>query len=292
MKEHRTWSLTRLFGPWLRRQLRRPPDVPDALWHALLENHPFLASLNSAERHRLRLLVSHFLADKTFFGANGLAVTDPMVLAIAAQACLPLLHMARPNGRRPSSPLQLLEWYGDFVGIVVQPGAAIARREVMDETGVIHHYQEILAGEAMHGGPVMLSWDEVARASHVAAQGHNVVIHEFVHKIDMHDRHSSQGHVDGAPPLPQGFLGLTRAGQAREHWRSTMQSAYDDFRESVNMAQRFGAEKPWLDDYAAQSPAEFFAVTSEAYFVNRAGFEQAFPALVTLYDGFYRCATP
>jgi Mlc titration factor MtfA (ptsG expression regulator) len=67
-----------------------------------------------------------------------------------------------------------------------------------------------------------------------------------------------------------------------------MTQAYDHFRESVSMAERFGAERPWLDDYAATNPAEFFAVTCEAYFVSRLRFGQEFPALLTLYDGFFR----
>ncbi|MDP1688435.1 zinc-dependent peptidase, partial [Hydrogenophaga sp.] len=60
--------------------------------------------------------------------------------------------------------------------------------------------------------------------------------------------------------------------------------------EAVAMAERFGAERPWLDDYAAKDPAEFFAVTCEAYFVNRERFAQDFSALVALYDGFFRPA--
>jgi hypothetical protein len=56
------------------------------------------------------------------------------------------------------------------------------------------------------------------------------------------------------------------------------------------MAERFGGEAPWLDDYAATHPAEFFAVTCEAYFVSRERFAQDFPALLPLYDGFFRAA--
>ncbi len=294
MTERPTWSrpLNHLWQRWLPRRWRRPVEVPIPMWNTLLDKHVFFSDLNPSDQLRLRLLTAHFLAEKEFFGANGLVITDPMVLSIAAQACLPLLHMARPDGTLPTRPPQLLEWYGDFVVVVVQPGASIARRETTDALGVVHRYQEVLAGEAMHGGPVMLSWDDVSRAAQSAASGHNVVIHEFAHKIDMHGRSADAGHADGAPPLPRNFLGLPGPRQAQEHWRSTMQAAYDDFRDSVNMAERFGGEKPWLDDYAAQSPAEFFAVTSEAYFVSPSAFAQAFPDLLRLYDGFYGCARP
>ena len=274
---------------WLPRQLRQPPAIPNALWHTVLSQHPFLGALDEHGQALLKQLSAHFLAEKEFHGAHGLVVSDAMALAIAAQACLPLLQMAAPDGQRHPR-LKTLDWYDDFVGIVVHPSAAWATREVTDDTGVVHRYRELLAGEAMDGGPLMLSWDEVARAPLAAAQGHNVVIHEFIHKMDMRGRGSAPGHPDGAPALPPGFLGWARPEQAREHWRATMQVAYDRFREAVVMAERFGGEKPWLDDYAAESPAEFFAVTSEAYFVNRGQFGQSFPDLVPLYDGFYRPA--
>ncbi|MDZ4130329.1 MAG: M90 family metallopeptidase, partial [Hydrogenophaga sp.] len=248
----------------LPRSLRQPTPVPDALWQSTLAAHPFLSALDSTEQGRLRLLCTHFLTEKEFHGANGLVLTDAMALAIAAQACLPLLHMHGTSGEAVRDPLKLLDWYGDFVGIVVQPGAVVARRKTTDGAGVVHHYNEVLAGEAMDRGPLMLSWEEVAHASVAAESGSNVVIHEFVHKMDM--RGISLGeHPDGAPPLPKGFLGTRGASEARQLWRDTMQTAFDAFREAVAMAERFGADRPWLDDYAAKDPAEFFAVTCEAY---------------------------
>lgn len=272
---------------WLPRRWRTEPQLPDGPWSAILGSHPFLAELSGPDRFRLRQLSGHFLMEKEFHGAHGLVVTDPMALAIAAQACLPLLHIRPPSGQAASNPLDALAWYDDFVGIVVQPGAALAHRRVADASGVVHHYEEVLAGEAMDRGPVMLSWEEVRQAPDAAGTGSNVVIHEFVHKIDMRGMHAG-GNPDGAPALVAGLWGTRSDTQAREHWRRTMTQAYDHFRESVSMAERFGAERPWLDDYAATNPAEFFAVTCEAYFVSRLRFGQEFPALLALYDGFFR----
>jgi Mlc titration factor MtfA (ptsG expression regulator) len=174
---------------------------------------------------------------------------------------LPVLHLG-------------LAWYDDFVGIVVHPGEVLARRTVVDDSGIVHHYNEVLAGEAMDGGPVMLSWHDVDSAGTTAEAGYNVVIHEFIHKIDMRD-----GAPDGCPPLP------SRA--ARKTWLATMQAHHEAFREKVIIAERFGGEVPWLDAYAAQSIDEFFAVACEAYFVNRQRFEAEFPALVPLFDSFF-----
>lgn len=273
----------------LARRWRRPAPVPDALWAHTLAGLPFLQALPSADREALRGLCAHFLAEKEFTGANGLQLTDGMALSIAAQACRPLLHMHGPDGRPVRRPADLLDWYGDFVGIVVQPGAVLARREVRDPAGVVHQYTEALAGEAMDGGPLMLSWAEVADAGERAVVGHNVVIHEFVHKMDM--RELSPGEApQGAPVLPLGFLGLPDRRAAAAHWQGVMAEAYAGFREAVAMAERFGGEPPWLDGYAATDPAEFFAVTCEAYFVNRERFAQDFAALMPLYDGFFGAA--
>ncbi|MES2192156.1 MAG: M90 family metallopeptidase [Pseudomonadota bacterium] len=238
--------------------------VPDALWESTLKAYPFLAELSAQDQGQLHALSSQFLAHKEFTGAHGLEVTDDMAVAIAAQACLPVLHIG-------------LKFYDDFKGIVVHPGAMVARRQTTDAAGVVHNYCEVLAGEAMELGPVTLSWEDVAGSGALAERGHNVVIHEFVHKLDMRD-----GHANGCPPLP------SRAAKAA--WQRTMQESFAAFRESVAMHERFGAAAPWLDSYGAQSPVEFFAVTSEAYFVNRTRFEQDFGALARLYDGFFRPA--
>jgi len=271
---------------WLPRRWRSSPEIEPALWRRVVDAHLFLLELAALDQDRLRTLAGHFLQEKEFHGAHGLPVDDHMALTIAAQACLPLLHMSLPSGRAPRSAAELLVWYDDFVGIVVQPGAALAQREVTDGAGVVHRYREALAGEALDRGPVMLSWEDVAQAGVLAEGGTNVVIHEFVHKIDMRGMRLGE-HPDGAPPLFAGFMGCATVLDATERWRRTMQEAYASFREALSMAERFGGEPPWLDDYAAKDPAEFFAVTCEAYFVNPQRFEQAFPALRALYDAFF-----
>ena len=249
--------------------------IPDALWQATLSEYGFLQALPADEQARLRQLASLFLAQKEFHGAQGLEVTDAMAVAIAAQACLPLLHWGAPESA--------LRWYADFVGIVVHPGEVVARREAVDEAGVVHHYDEVLSGEAMEHGPVMLSWQDVAAAGTSAESGYNVVVHEFVHKIDM-----GHGEPDGCPPLPAGFMGSTSARAAQARWRAVLAPAFEAFREQVIIAERFGGAEPWLDPYGAESPSEFFAVACEAYFVNRGRFGEDFPALLALFDAFFR----
>lgn len=246
---------------WLRRR-RRPPDLPEPLWQSTLARYPFLAQRPADEAARLRVLAADFLARKEFHGAGGLVISDEIALAIAAQAVLPVLHLG-------------LHWYDDFVGIVVHPDEVVARRTEIDDTGVVHDWDEVLAGEAMEGGPVMLNWRDVAQAGTTADTGYNVVIHEFVHKIDLRD-----GAADGCPPLA--------SAAARRQWLAVLQAQFERFRERVTIAERFGGEPPWLDDYGATAIDEFFAVACEAYFVNRERFTREFPELTPLFDGFYR----
>ena len=248
---------------WLRRK-RSAPEIPEALWQATLARYPFLAERPPADLAKLRTLCAEFLARKEFHGAGGLQITDRIALAIAAQAVLPVLHLG-------------LGWYDDFVGVVVHPDEVVARRTEVDETGVVHDWDEVLAGEAMEGGPVMVNWRDVAQAGASAATGFNVVIHEFVHKIDLRD-----GAPDGCPPLG--------SRDARRHWLQVMEVEYERFRELVIRAERFGGEEPWLDAYGATAIDEFFAVACEAYFVNRERFTQEFPQLTVLFDGFYLAA--
>ncbi len=264
----------------------RPPSgqsgrhpIPDALWHATLHDFPFLSRHGAQSLDALRTLTHQFLNHKEFHGADGLVVTDAMAVAIAAQACLPVLGIPGPR--------QGLAWYDDFVGIVVHPGAVVAPRQTVDDAGVVHDWQETLSGEAMEDGPVTLSWQDVAEAGQTAEQGYNVVIHEFVHKIDMRD-----GRPDGCPPLPDGFMGARTIGNARAAWLATLQTDYLDFCDKLSLAERFGGAPVWLDAYGAASIDEFLAVASEAYFVNPARFAADFPRLVPMFDAFFGAVTP
>ncbi len=255
---------------WLRK-LRPLPPSPEAAWRATLSRYPVLANRPATDLDRLRLLAAEFLQGTEFHGAHGFVITDEVALCIAAQAVLPILHL--PGG---------LAWYDDFVGVVVHPAEAVAPRKVMDEAGVVHEYDEVVAGEAMEHGPVMLSWQDVLASSVTQDAGYNVVIHEFAHKIDMRD-----GAADGCPPLPPGFAGSRGARAAKLAWFEVIEPAYEAFREKTIVAERFGGELPWLDDYGAESIAEFFAVACEAYFVNRTQFAQEEPQLLRLFDAFF-----
>jgi hypothetical protein len=249
-----------MIGAWRRwreaRTLARRP-IPDALWAATLTDYPFLGWRPAADRQRLRELATLFLADKEWAGAHGLEVSDAMAVAIAAQACVPVLRLG-------------LAGYAGFKGIVVQPDAVAARRSRTDEVGVVHEYDEELAGEAMYRGPVMLSWTDVQRAGHTDGPVYNVVIHEFAHVLDMLD-----GEADGVPPLPD--------ARERRHWIEVIEAQWQRFQ------RRTGSGEPTLiDPYGAEGRDEFFAVASEAFFVAPPEFAAEEPRLHELLQRFYR----
>ena len=230
--------------------------IPEPLWQLTLARFPFLGWRSADDIATLRELSTLFLADKEFTGAHGLEVNDEMAVAIAAQACVPILKLG-------------LEWYDGFKGIVVHADAVVAQREYTDEDGVVHAYEEELAGEAMHGGPVMLAWRDVDEAGESADAGYNVVIHEFAHVMDMRD-----GEADGVPPLPD------RAAQ--DAWIRLIDAEYDAFCERVE-----AGEDTLLDPYAAQAPEEFFAVASEAFFVAPQDFRAEHPRVHALLARFF-----
>jgi MtfA peptidase len=245
--------------------------ISDPLWHSTLAALPFLQSLAALEQQRLRHLSSLFLDRKEFSGAHGWVVTDAQAVMVAAQACLPLLHIAPPDR------LDLaLRWYDGFVAIVLHAGEIRAQRSEVDAAGVVHQWQEDLTGETMQGGPLTLAWSDVATAGSTAAHSYNVVIHEFIHVMDMQD-----GIADGCPPMPAG---------ARREWLPVLETQFKAFGEHVARWERFGSlagSPPLLDSYGSTNPAEFFAVAAEAYFVQRAAFALEYPQLLTQFDRFF-----
>jgi Mlc titration factor MtfA (ptsG expression regulator) len=232
---------------WRRRRVLRRHQIDDALWQRATGRLSFLP-----KTPKLRELALLFLAEKQFAGTHGLEVSDAMRVSIAAQACLPVLELG-------------LDWYAGFTGVVVYPGDFRVRRVETDEHGVVHEWDDELAGEAMPGGPVVLSWDAAANDPQM-----NVVIHEFAHKLDM-----LSGAADGLPPL--------HVGMSREAWIAAFKEAYEGFCDAVERGK-----ETWLDPYAAEHPSEFFAVISEAFFKDAAETRRRYPEVFAQLRLFYK----
>ncbi|MEP7275243.1 MAG: M90 family metallopeptidase [Betaproteobacteria bacterium] len=242
---------------WRTQRVLRVAALPDILWSDTLAALPFLGIYTDEELARLRDLVVLFLSAKSIVGTHGHVVTPLQRTIIGVQACVLVLNLDAAL-------------YDDFETIVVFPGEFVADREWEDEAGVMHRQDDALAGEAMAGGPVLLSWPDVEASSDWESAGMNLVIHEFAHKIDMHD-----GRANGCPPLP--------AALPAKQWRATLGAAYDDFCARVD---RDGETA--IDPYAAEDPGEFFAVLSEVFFVDPLLMKGEYRDVYDLFRRFYR----
>lgn len=255
---------------------RHTPSIGDELWRRLLSDYPFLALRPLRQRERLRELTNRFLATKQFAGADGLMIDDYMGAAIAAQACLPVLSIG-------------LDWYDDFEQIVVYPEQFRVRYQEADDIGLVHEQDTYLAGQSIDGGPIVLSWPDVQAAD--AMGEYNVVIHEFIHKIDLRD-----GVADGIPPLPRA---------ARAQWIKALDSAFNQFADACDAAESrlpadldpesdealpYFANLP-LDPYAATNPAEFFAVCGETVFTDPKRIEDSYPVFYQSLIEFFKLNT-
>jgi Mlc titration factor MtfA (ptsG expression regulator) len=265
--------LGRLPPAWLSdAQVLRLRPLPEPLWQATLAHCPWLTWRSAEQVQHLRALTTLFLARKQFTPVAGLTLTDAMAARVAAQACLPI-H-AWGMGLQP---------YSAFVGVVLQPAQVLAHRSWADDDGVVHEGHEPLSGEAMPGGPIMLSWEDVQAAGTVhdatdtsaPKQGtpvaYNVVVHEFCHALDL-----LKGEADGLPPLPHH---ITAA-----HWLDTLWQAFDHFRD----AWAHGDPIP-LDPYGLeQGLSEFFPVLAETFFMTPKTLKAAHPEVYSLLSRYFR----
>ncbi len=244
---------------WRRRRVLERSSLPDALWDEAVAALPFVHDYGEADRARLRDLVVLFLDTKSIVGAGGHDVTPLQRVVIAIQACVLVLELP-----------DTLDGYADFENVVVYPDEFVPGWTWEDEAGVVHVNDGPLAGEAMPGGPVVLSWPDVEASADFEMAGMNLVIHEFAHKLDMRD-----GDANGCPPLDPPLD--PRA------WKAAMSAAYDDFAARVDRG-----EDTAIDPYAADSPGEFFAVLSEVFFASPATLEREYPDVYRQFAAFYR----
>jgi Mlc titration factor MtfA (ptsG expression regulator) len=257
---------------WFRPRARAKSRPIDAqLWRGATSKWLFMRGVSAEEDARLKQMAERFLAGKHFSGTHDLAVTPQMEVVIAAQACILVLELGA-------------EWYDGWSEVIVYPGQFAPEREVIDEAGVVHLTNDPMAGEAWLGGPVVLSYEDVALAANEAERipGYNVVIHAFAHKLDMRN-----GDPNGFPPL--------HAGMSAVAWKTAFAQAYEDFCRRVDAADRLSPRRAQaaldalpIDPYAAESAGEFFAVGSEAFFEAPEMLAPAYPAVYEQLRLFYR----
>jgi len=243
------------FGRWRRARILERHAIPPDAFQTAVEALPNLCGLTDDERVRLREAASLFIHDKTFSAAGGADVDDAIQYLIALQACLLTLNLGEDS-------------YRGWSEIILYPDEFLRDLEEMDEAGVVHRSRDILAGESWHGGPLVLSLADVTASGQ--ADGVNVVLHEFAHKLDM-----LNGDANGFPPLHRGMDAAS--------WARDFSAAYE------NLCARVDAgEDTAIDPYATTNPAEFFAVLTEVFFETPRLLDAEYPAIYRQLQQFYR----
>lgn len=236
--------------PFLSRKERLKRRAFPATWLSILErNVPLYRRLPEADREELRGLMQVLLAEKSFEGCSGLAMTDEVRITIASQACLLLLH--RDSGCYPA-----------ISSIVVYPDEYLALWQDLDENGIVAEGDELRSGEFTGSGALVLSWEDVLMSGVDEQDAYNVVIHEFAHQIDAE-------------------CGVTADGSAL--WRGLLEREYHRLQHAA--AHR----RPTLfDPYGAEHPAEFFAVVTECFFEAPVRFKRRHGELYAAMSTFFR----
>ena len=235
---------------------RRTMD--ERVWREALSEFAVFDRLMEPEIGRLRALADRFLRRKSIEGAQGLAIEPWMEAELAAQACLPVLGLD-------------LDYYRGWRSLIVYPGGFLVRHSYEDEDGVVHEVCEERVGEAWETGPVIVSWEDVDGSRRGGDEGFNVVIHELAHKLD-----ALTGSTNGLPPLHRDMDPAT--------WSAVFSEAYEALCRCVDE----GHPSPPIDEYAAESPAEFFSVASEYFFTLPAELRDALPPVYEQLARFYR----
>ncbi|CDF86214.1 hypothetical protein PKB_4894 [Pseudomonas knackmussii B13] len=248
------WS----FGAWRRRRFLARHPLDPALWAEVRRQLPILDGLSVDE---LRLLAERallFLRDKRLNALPGVELDDFRRLLLATQAQLPLLHLPELN------------WYQGFHELLLYPDDFLSPQKHRDPAGVVHEFDDERSGETSYQGPVILAWPGVESGG--GWDAYNLVIHELAHKLDMLD-----GDANGLPPLHRDMR--------IADWASAMQAAYDDLNRQLDHNPHAHTA---IDPYAAENPAEFFAVTSEYFFTGPDLLEAAYPKVYQQLALFYR----
>ena len=246
-----------IFG-WLRRRRRTKllaTPFPSA-WREALAALPFYRGLDEDERRRLEAILRVIVAEKHWEGFGDLDLDDEKKVVIAAQAALLILEIEHDYYRRVKS-------------ILVYPTAFESPFPRHEGGGIVSEGQRH-AGEAWYRGPVVLTWDGVRQGAADPKDGHNVVYHEFAHKLDMLD-----GYVDGTPPLHR--------RDAYAIWRRVMTEEFTRLQDAARRGKR-----SLLDRYGATNEGEFFAVATETFFEKSRPMARKHPELYALLKDYYR----
>lgn len=241
----------------LRRRDLRSSAFPEAWEDLLLRNVVHCVRLSAEEGAKLRADLRVFIAEKDWEGCRGQEITDEVQVAIAAQACL--LTLALPG-----------EPYTNVSTVLVYPAGYVVKQKAMRPGGVVQSFRSHRIGEAWSHGPIVLSWADALAGGRDESGGHNVVFHEFAHKLDMRT-----GDADGVPRLMD--------DEQYQRWESVMSKEFNRL-----VAQSESGEATLLDQYGVTNGAEFFAVATECFFMRPVEMSERHRSLYEVLRDYYR----
>lgn len=248
------WLLFKQLQKHQRHQLFLKPLPPE--WIQILEkNVSIYLLLPEPLKKELHGRINIFLNEKEFFGFGGLEVSDEIQLTVAGNACLLLLKRDK-------------RCFPGFTSILMYPDTYVAK-EVKSDGMVESHEHSARAGESWHRGPIVLSWADVMRGSLDPNDGHNVVLHEFAHKLD-----EANNSMNGLPVL--------RDHSHYAEWASVLSKEFDALLIRANRGTN-----SVIDAYGTVSPAEFFAVATESFFEKPIQMKTKLPDLYQQLERFY-----
>lgn len=248
-----------LFSWWRERRRRKLLAEPFPVeWDDILRRHvPHFHSLKPDEQERLRRDTRYFVAEKHWEGCRGLEVTDEVRVTIAGTASLLGLGFEQPPFDR-------------LLSVLIYPETYVAPETKLGPGGVVVESAVPRLGEAWYRGPVILSWPDVLYGCQTPDDGHNVVLHEFAHLLDMLDRD-----VDGVPPIDD--------AEQYHTWKEVTTAEYERLVRDARLGRR-----TLLDYYGATSPSEFFAVATESFFEQPREMRELHPSLYAVMAASYR----
>lgn len=257
------WCFSEPMWDWIRNyRQRKVLETPFPVeWESILETRvAHYRRLNEKEQKKLRDMIQLFVAEKYWEGCGGLVLTDEVRVVIAAGACL--LILAIPN-----------RLYRNVKSIFVYPSTVMTpdrKPGVFESSFTPARGSMPILGEAHLRGPIILVWDAVKHAAKHPETSHNVVYHEFAHKLDMLD-----GRADGTPQLT-----------STEQYRRWVEVCEREFLRLRSDAEN--GKSNFLDSYGATNEAEFFAVITEQFFELPEDMKNYHPDLYELLRDFYR----
>jgi Mlc titration factor MtfA (ptsG expression regulator) len=236
-----------------RQQIRERPFSSE--WRQFLdETVPLYRRLPSRDREELHGHIQILMTEKRVEGAAGFDPNVEMKLVIFAQAGVLLLH------RRT-------DYFPKLTSILLYPGDYQVQEEVEIEDGLVAEIQEARVGESWSIGTLILSWDEIEQDLEDGLQ--SVVLHEFTHQLD-----AESGAMNGAPILATPAL--------RQRWSETMSACFERLAAAADQEA-----ETLLDPYGAEDPAEFFAVTTETFFLAPVSLRRQEPDLYAALSEYF-----